>query len=584
MASAYQSLYRTYRPQRFDEVLGQDHVTRALRSAVATGNVGHAYFFSGPRGTGKTSSARILAKALNCADPAEGEPCGVCDSCVAVTTGRSLDVEELDAASNSGVDAIRWLIQTVATAGLGRWKVYIIDEVHMLSSAAANALLKTLEEPPDHVVFILATTNPQKVPATVMSRTQSFEFHLLPEEAINSLVESVVDRSGLLLDDKARAWARHRGGGSARDTLSFLERVAASGGVIDDTVGVAEAIVRGIFLGDFAGAVSGIGSALDSGSDPVWLVTEMLGVLRGWFRARLGVVTTPAPIDLPPLAQMTRVIERLGTLALGMRDALDPGVVLEAVTVQLTNEVASGSDDTLRAQIAALEGRLRALEGRASNPGTAESPSEPPSRAPSNSKDLSRAASIRTSIQRSGRPSSPVSPPMPNVPAVRETQPSEPPSIVESSAAEPPVDITRLCLQAQSDWTGEILPRLSRRAQALLRPCRVRVAEPDGLAVVADNAAHQGRVLEVLGELTSVVVERYAKTIAISVVLETDLIEPEPTSSAPGNSASTESVHEDSDVTVQSQVVDLVSVSTDDVGDAVLEANVRAVFPLAKKL
>ena len=173
------SLYRRFRPGRFDEIRGQDHVVRALRSAVRDDRVSHAYLFSGPRGTGKTSSARILAKALNCEAPVEGEPCGVCTSCVEITQGSSLNVHELDAASNNGVDAMRDLVAHASLGTPGRWKVYIVDEVHMLSTAAANALLKTLEEPPSHVVFVLATTDPQKVPPTIRSRTQHLEFRLL---------------------------------------------------------------------------------------------------------------------------------------------------------------------------------------------------------------------------------------------------------------------------------------------------------------------------------------------------------------------------------------------------------------------
>ena len=168
---AYQSLYRSYRPRRFSEVRGQDHVVRALRNAVRDGRVGHAYLFSGPRGTGKTSTARILAKALNCENLQDGEPDCTCESCLAIEAGTSYDLQELDAASNNGVEAVRDLIGKVALGSPGRTKVYILDEVHMLSTAASNALLKTLEEPPGHVVFVLATTDPHKVLPTIRSRT-----------------------------------------------------------------------------------------------------------------------------------------------------------------------------------------------------------------------------------------------------------------------------------------------------------------------------------------------------------------------------------------------------------------------------
>src|SRR6266513_2475330 len=200
---AYQSLYRRYRPQRFSELRGQDHVSRTLRNAVREGRVAHAYLFSGPRGTGKTSSARILAKVLNCAAPADGEPCGVCESCVEVAAGTSLDVHELDAASNNGVEAMRDLVARAALGTPGRWKVYIVDEVHMLSTAASNALLKTLEEPPGHVVFVLATTDPQRVIPTIRSRTQHFEFRLLSGTALADLVRHVQDDAGLDVPSEA---------------------------------------------------------------------------------------------------------------------------------------------------------------------------------------------------------------------------------------------------------------------------------------------------------------------------------------------------------------------------------------------
>ena len=174
------SLYRRYRPRRFAEIKGQDHVVRALRDAVAGGREGQAYLFSGPRGTGKTTSARILAKVLNCERPVDGEPCCECASCLDVERGVSYDVHELDAASNNGVEAMRDLIEKANLGTPGRHKVYILDEVHMLSKPAEATLLKTLEEPPSHVVFVLATTDPQKVSDTIRSRTQHLRFHLLP--------------------------------------------------------------------------------------------------------------------------------------------------------------------------------------------------------------------------------------------------------------------------------------------------------------------------------------------------------------------------------------------------------------------
>src|ERR1039458_3502347 len=216
----YQSLYRRYRPQRFAEVRGQDHVVNALRHAVRDDRVAHAYLFSGPRGTGKTSTARILAKALNCERPVDGEPCGVCDSCVDITRGASFDVHELDAASNNGVDAMRDLVARASLATPGKWKVYIVDEVHMLSTAASNALLKTLEEPPSHVVFVLATTDPQKVLPTIRSRTQHYEFHLLEPEVLEALLGEIARDADLELPEGGiEAAIRQIGRASCRERV-----------------------------------------------------------------------------------------------------------------------------------------------------------------------------------------------------------------------------------------------------------------------------------------------------------------------------------------------------------------------------
>ena len=185
------SLYRRFRPGRFAELRGQEHVVRALQGAVAKDRVNHAYLFSGPRGTGKTTTARILAKALNCENPVDGDACNVCASCVAITKGSSLDVTELDAASNNGVEDIRDITAGAWHGTPGRWKVYIFDEVHQLTKAASAALLKTLEEPPAHVVFVLATTDPHKVLPTIRSRTQHLEFRLIGGETLNTLLQDV---------------------------------------------------------------------------------------------------------------------------------------------------------------------------------------------------------------------------------------------------------------------------------------------------------------------------------------------------------------------------------------------------------
>jgi DNA polymerase III subunit gamma/tau len=230
---AYLSLYRKYRPQTFDEILGQEHVSTTLANAIAEDRVAHAYLFTGPRGTGKTSTARILAKALNCKEGPTPTPCGVCDACVAIAEGSSLDVIELDAASHSGVDDTRDILAGVplATAG-SRKKVYVIDEVHMLTTPSFNALLKTLEEPPGHVEFILATTEAHKVLSTIQSRTQRFDFRPIPADVLHEHLAFVAKSEKIdIADDALGAIARHADG-SARDALSLLDQLSSYGGQV----------------------------------------------------------------------------------------------------------------------------------------------------------------------------------------------------------------------------------------------------------------------------------------------------------------------------------------------------------------
>src|SRR5918999_2112174 len=227
---AYLSLYRKYRPQTFDEILGQEHVSRTLANAISEDRVAHAYLFTGPRGTGKTSTARILAKALNCENGPTPNPCGVCASCVAIADGSSMDVMEMDAASHSKVDETRDILAGVplATAG-GRRKVYVIDEVHMLSTPSFNALLKTLEEPPAHVLFVLATTEAHKVLPTIVSRTQRFDFRRVPAELLEEHLAKIAKLEDIDIDaDALGAVARHADGG-VRDALSLLDQLASFG-------------------------------------------------------------------------------------------------------------------------------------------------------------------------------------------------------------------------------------------------------------------------------------------------------------------------------------------------------------------
>ena len=312
---AHQSLYRRYRPRRFDEVRGQDHVTSALLNAVRNGSEGHAYLFSGPRGTGKTSTARILAKALNCENLQGGEPCCDCTPCIDMEAGRSFDLFELDAASNNGVDAVRDLIERTAVGSPGRTKVYILDEVHMLSPGASNALLKTLEEPPEHVRFVLATTDPQKVLPTIRSRTQHFEFQLLSAAELESQVRHVIADAQLEVDDAAVSWVVQKGRGSSRDTLSALDQVVAAGGVVTRVEPV-EQLYEALCARDTGAAVLAVADALAQGHDPRVLGAAFLDSLRDAFLVSLDV-------DVPHLMDSDR--EQFGRWAAALGTALaDP--------------------------------------------------------------------------------------------------------------------------------------------------------------------------------------------------------------------------------------------------------------------
>ncbi len=344
---AHQSLYRRYRSQRFSELRGQDHVTSALRSAVEGERYGHAYLFSGPRGTGKTSTARILAKALNCPNLAGGEPCCECDSCLAIESGTSFNLHELDAASHNKVDDIRDLISKVNLGSPGKTKVYILDEVHMLSAGAENALLKTLEEPPDHVVFVLATTEPHKVVDTILSRTQHFEFHLLPADELAEHVRYVIEDAGLDVGDDAIDYVLRQGGGSARDTLSALDLVAAAGGVpAGSDIGVE--LAEAIGARDPGAAMAAVQGALTHGQEPRVIGEETLEVLRNAFLASMGTdlthlsdlsraKSTELASSLGP-ATLTGSLESLGQALVEMRQAPDPRIPLEVTLLRLTRD------------------------------------------------------------------------------------------------------------------------------------------------------------------------------------------------------------------------------------------------------
>ena len=301
MTSRNEVFYRKWRPQRFDEVAGQDHVTHTLRQALRTNRVAHAYLLCGPRGTGKTSTARILAKALNCLEPRDGEPCGACENCVAVNENRMLDLIEIDAASNRGIDNIRDLRDKARFApGSGAYKVYVIDEVHQLSGDAFNALLKTLEEPPPHVIFVLATTETHRVPATILSRCQRFDFRRLTNDVVVDKLAEIAGEEDIDTDEEVLSLIARTAYGSLRDAENLLEQLAVSYG---SQVNIDQALEL-LGLGDeessmelaIAALKSGPKEALEiinreaaKGSDLARLRSGTVDVLRAGLLVKAGV-------------------------------------------------------------------------------------------------------------------------------------------------------------------------------------------------------------------------------------------------------------------------------------------------------
>lgn len=295
-----QALYRKWRPQKWDEVIGQPHVVQTLRNAVTGGRVAHAYLFAGPRGTGKTTAARLLAKAVNCLDPdPANRPCNQCDYCKAVNEGRFLDLIEIDAASQTGVDDVRDLRDKINfSPNQGKYKIYIIDEVHMFSNSAFNALLKTLEEPPPHAIFVLATTEIHKIPATVLSRCQRHEFRRVPVDDIVAQLQKIVSEENLKAEPEALTLIARQSAGGMRDAISLLDQLASTGQII--SLDLAQAVLgtatsqtvlalAGALLDrDPATGMDAVHAALDSGADPRLLARQMVDYLRSLLLIQMG--------------------------------------------------------------------------------------------------------------------------------------------------------------------------------------------------------------------------------------------------------------------------------------------------------
>ena len=379
----YQALYRKWRPQTFDEVIGQQHITETLKNQVKSGRLSHAYLFIGTRGTGKTTCARILARAVNCENPQNGNPCGVCPACRGILEGSVLDVVELDAASNNSVDNVRALREeAVFSPAEVKKRVYIIDEVHMLSTSAFNALLKILEEPPEHLMFILATTELQKVPATILSRCQRHSFKRIEATTIAAYLQTIAGREGFTLSTEAAELISRLAEGGVRDALSLLHQCSASERIDLDAVynamGLAgnrrtAQLLDSILSHDTEKSLGQFEAMWMDGKDPSVLLTELTGLLRDTLMLKVaprgGMSLISGGYDSEMLLalgkRMTReeLLSAMETLqnALGaMRQSTDPRTTAELCLVSLCDNTLGESVGELRARVSRLEEQLRA--------------------------------------------------------------------------------------------------------------------------------------------------------------------------------------------------------------------------------
>jgi len=539
---AFQSLYRKHRPQTFGELVGQEAVSTALRNAVREERVGHAYLFSGPRGTGKTTTARLLAKALNCTGDRSalppGEPCNTCPSCLEITAGTSMDVVELDAASNRGVGEMRSLLERVAyrSAG-GARKVYIVDEVHMLTKEASTALLKTLEEPPDHVVFVLATTDPQMVLPTIRSRTQHFEFSLLAADRLAAHLADICVREGVGADPDALALIARRAGGSARDALSLLDQALAYGegelrpeqvaALFGGTALSARgAIVDALAAGDVPGLLERLDALLGAGVDARTLADDLLRHLREVFL----VLSSPGRLRLETpeeergelaaqgealgAAGVVRALETLGEAAIEIRRAPDPRLVLEVTLVRLARRDVS-TIEALAERLARLERALQDLRQGV--------PAAPPSSSSDATAEPSRPAArpgpqaALGALRKSPPAAAPAPPPAATPPAVAGPQPEPGPPVAALTLD----DVTAAWAKAVEGFR----PRLKAMAKEA-HPIRV-----DGDTVVLGlpprfEKVHLPTITGEAAAVTAALSDLLGRAVRINVVLDDDVVSP----------------------------------------------------------
>lgn len=381
---SYIALYRKWRPSVFEDVVEQEHVVKTLRYSVGNGRIAHAYLFCGTRGTGKTTMAHILSRAINCLDPQNGDPCNKCEICLEILSGASMDVLEMDAASNNSVDNVREIRDEVVYApSRAKYKVYIIDEVHMLSTGAFNALLKTLEEPPAHVVFILATTEPHKLPATILSRCQRFDFRRITVESIVGRLMEITAAGGVKLDPDAGRLIARMSDGALRDAISLLDQCISLGkteitysdvltviGIVNDTF--VSDLVNNILDREVSSILSKIEQLVMDGKD----IPHFISDLVHYFRNLLICKVTAWPgdvVDLPAEVvdamkhqcgkitqeEIINIIKELSALEAGLKWATNPRTMLEVTLVKLCeNKISDAGSGDILARLEALEKKL----------------------------------------------------------------------------------------------------------------------------------------------------------------------------------------------------------------------------------
>ena len=374
----YQALYRKWRPQIFDDVIGQQHITDSLKNQIRTGRLSHAYLFVGTRGTGKTTCARILSRAVNCEHPKDGNPCGECSSCRAIAEGTVMDIVELDAASNNGVDNVRALREeAVFSPSTVRKRVYIIDEVHMLSTSAFNALLKILEEPPEHLMFILATTELQKVPATILSRCQRHSFRRIDPGTLSEYLKTIAQKESIQLSPEAADLIAGLAEGGVRDALSMLDQCSGFEKIGTDevysTVGLAGNkrtmnLFEDICRHDAASAIRQFNELWTEGKDPASLLRELSGLVRDILMIKVAPKNS---FDLIyggydreilkeyaadySVSQLTSTLDSLQTALGNMRERLSPKITAELCLVSLCTDIAGNTSEGMRARLEKLE-------------------------------------------------------------------------------------------------------------------------------------------------------------------------------------------------------------------------------------